>query len=166
MIVFTPNTVISSTDVNANFTGLQDGSDINNGAITTAKFKPSYFEYKQATGSNYSTTSTSYVAIGPGTTYTAGSTNETLYVTVSCLMLNTTNYLQVALYADGAEQDGGFYISSQNWVTQSRSWFIDVDAGQTVSLDLYWKVGGGTGQMSRSDTVYTPHIKGWSFYRA
>lgn len=37
MIIFTPNTVIKSTEINANFSGLADGSEILAGAITNAK---------------------------------------------------------------------------------------------------------------------------------
>jgi hypothetical protein len=41
MIIFTPNTVIKSADVNLNFENLANGSAIMTGAITSAKLAPS-----------------------------------------------------------------------------------------------------------------------------
>jgi len=169
MITFTPLDVIKSADLNANFSELKDGTGINNGAITSAKFSPSYFEYKQPTGSNFTTTSATVVDVGVSTTYTAGATNETLYITVNILYYKATaGGMYVFLNVDGTQLDGGLYVDTGNaWIQGSRSWFVDVDAGQTVTIKLTWStIGGGTANMSRSSSVHTPHIKGWSFYRA
>lgn len=54
MHTFTPNTTIESSKVNANFSGLADGTEVNNGAITPAKrtggFKIGSFTSNGSTG--------------------------------------------------------------------------------------------------------------------
>lgn len=151
---------------------LSDGATttakVANGAITTAKFKPSYFEYKEPVGSNYTTTSTSVVDVGVSTTYTAGATNETLFITVDILYYKASaGSMYVYLNVDGTQLEGGLYADTGNsWMQGSRSWFVNVNAGQTVTIKLTWASnGGGTNNISRSASVHTPHIKGWSFYR-
>lgn len=42
MIIFTPNTVIKSTEINSNFAELKDGTGIDNGAITMPKISNPY----------------------------------------------------------------------------------------------------------------------------
>lgn len=42
MIIFTPNTVIRSTEINSNFDGLADGTEINDGAINQLKIYNPY----------------------------------------------------------------------------------------------------------------------------
>lgn len=49
MIIFTPNTIIKSGDINLNFAGLKDGTDIDDGAINQVKISNPYKFYAYIT---------------------------------------------------------------------------------------------------------------------
>lgn len=114
MIVFTPNTIIKSTEVNANFTGLQDGTDINSSAITTAKIadgavtsaKLSIGDQNSYVSTAQTTVSTSYVdlaTVGPNVTVTVPASGK-VYIGISVHIANSVsgNSSLVALDISGA----------------------------------------------------------------
>lgn len=71
MIIFTPNSVIKSSDVNANFNGLQTGTDINSGAITPDKLSIGAGYAEVATSETLTnTTYTDLTTPGPSATVT------------------------------------------------------------------------------------------------
>lgn len=151
-------------DVSANIaTSKFDFSTV---ALPTEKFALSYFDYRQATGSDYTTTSTSTVSTGITTDYTAGSTNERVLVTVDLLYKNSTSAATyIHLNQDGTYLNPIFYTYGSAWQRDTRRWWVDVDANTTTTLTLYWRVSGGTGSISRSHEHHAPRIKGIAFYR-
>lgn len=90
MIIFTPNTVIKSADINTNFAGLADGSEINAGAITNAKFNTAQGEFG-GTWLDWTPTFTATGGTAPTYTQRTGrymQIGKTVYGTFTCQ--NTT----------------------------------------------------------------------------
>lgn len=117
--------------------------------------------FKQPTGGNYSTTSASFVNMGPSTTYTAGPVDETVEMTINILMIVQTAggiYVQPSL--NGTRLNGGMYNEIGNsWMQATRTWLFDLDANQSATITLDWYVsGGGTASVSRSISDHTPNI--------
>ncbi len=117
--------------------------------------------YKQPTGTNPTTTSTALIDSVVSTTYTSGVLDETVRITVNMLLINsTTGATYIYLNVDGVTQAGLLYAygPTSHWCQVSNTWNIDVDANDTVTVKLEWKVSGGTGSFSTSSSYHTPHI--------
>ncbi len=124
-------------------------------------------QYQQPSGTNWSTTSTVNVDLGFATTYTAGDVDETVKITLDILLnQSTTGTVYLYLDIDGVAQLGRCYNNANNsWIQQTRTWLVDVDAEDTITIKLRWKVTGGTGSVSRGATTHNPMMTMESFPR-
>ncbi len=165
----------------ANDAGFKDGTNIDSLAITTAKLdtsavttpklKPSTINYKDAGGSNFTTTSASYVDItGMSTTYTTGATAERLFIFLY-LMANNSAASSASLTASigGTDQtdDVMWYpTGAGEWVVCGNLYIYDAPANTAITIKGRAKTSGGTLTVNRSSSFKLPTIRGFAISNA
>lgn len=154
MIIFTPNTVIKSADVNLNF------------ADNTNKISGS-FNLFYAPGGTFSTNSTSYVDAGPSVTYTTGSQAERLFIWHSGMdiVTNSAGSLWVTLRIAGTDQaDMSDYNNNTSmWSHFEKMYIYDAPANTAVVMKSRIKTeqGGSTYAVLHTASPYGACIRGF-----
>lgn len=146
-------------------------SKLADGSISTAKFQPTIINSNFVTaGSRYTTPTTAgYYTIPNATmTYTAGPTNETLFLWTSCMAQKQTSLNgEMYLYVNGAAYGTSAYVENVNpWYRMNVTNILNVNAGQTVTLSVViYNAGGGGVSVTNEQVRWKPTIHGFSVYR-
>lgn len=154
---------------------LADGTGISNDAIltrhildaniTTRKLKPSTINFTDAGGSNFTTTSGSYVDItGMTTTYNSGPTAERLFVWLEGMTLNSTVASgEVILNINGvAETNVAEYKDDATWDRMSYLVVRDIPASTAVVIKAQGRNSGGATLTWHRASPYLGSIRGFT----
>lgn len=160
----------------ANDAGFKDGTNIDNLAIltrhlntsaaTSSKVKLSVINFVDPSGSNFTTTSASYVDItGVTTSYTSGATAERLFIWFQgmatnsavasgqiTLNINGTDQTEISLYKDDATQ----------WDSFSKLYIYDVAASTTITIKGRAQNSGGSTLSFHRGSPYLASIRGFA----
>ena len=140
-----------------------------NAAVTTAKFRPSIINSNFTVGARYNVASAgAYPIPGCSLTYTAGGTNETLFIWTSVMASKSGGgSAEVFLYVNGAQYGTSMYSESGiSWPRMECLNVIDVAANSSTTLAV-WVVNNNATNMSitTDQARWIPTIKGFSIYR-
>lgn len=169
---FTPNTPIESSKVNANFSGLADGTEINDSAITTAKINDGAVTAdKLATGAGadrvdtaQTTTSTSYTDLstaGPAVTVTIGANGLALVILGALIDNSTSGFSFISFVASGAntiaaaDNNAALHYNTNDSTVSRVILLTGLSAGSTTFTAKY-KVNSGTGTFTYRTLAVVP----------
>lgn len=149
-------------------TGLGDGSiptvALEDGAVTTSKALLNIINSNfTVQGSRFSTTSVSFVDVpGCSMTYTAGSTNELLILTLTAMANKVTpGRTELTLGYDTTDMQPVIYIENTTFMNSSRNYVVPVSAGATVTLKVRARIDiGAAGQVTNDNADWMPKITG------
>lgn len=146
MIIFTPNTVIKSADVNLNFSmfnALTTVSwQINNG--TAARSAPSGSQADIA-GSSYTYTPTQ---------------NVTAYVVMSCMIIAISGVTRAYINVNGTNVPAGMYFDANHWQIQTLEHCFNIDANVATTIKGRWDTtGSGSLCNSNTDSIYPSYFR-------
>ena len=156
MIVFTPNTVIKSADVNFNFAELIGTDRLSNGAVTSAKLAPTISVNEN--NSIPSTSSTSYADLsGSSFSYTVPA-NGTKLLLLSFATFrfagapSITTYMNLVL--DGTQlAEGRADIGVNSGSTSHMIMTTTTKAAGTYTIKNQWKTNAGTIESFQNRTL-------------
>lgn len=138
-------------------------------AVTTRKFKPTTINSTTdgfvVQGVRFTTTSTSYVAVpGCSMNYTAGPTNERLFIRMDTMCYATPSTGEVALYVNGVGEVTTLYVDPATpWARAGQNYIIDVAANATITLVIRIKAAGGTTcHITNEQPYWMPTLRGFS----
>lgn len=134
--------------------------------ISTGQLKPRILDWIDSGGSNFTTSSTTYVAItGISTTYTSGATPEKLFVWFQGMAsVSTVASGQVTLGVNGTPISGDlaeYTDENTSWDRFSHLYIIDVAANTTITLAGYAQTNTGTLNFHRS-SPYLASMRGFA----
>ena len=161
MIIFTPNTVIRSAEINSNFSELTD---------TFAGMNTLYKRINNggAPGARSTTTSATPVDI-PGSSFTYTPTIDcTAYLFLAILTTNTLGLTRHAINVNGADSPHSTYIATTTWQTAVLDYSIDMTANTLYTIKARWtQFSGGTATVTNAsdDAQYPGHIRGFTIPR-
>lgn len=148
MIIFTPNTVIKSADINLNLSSL-------NSRLDAIKVLRVYFN--NGTGTRSTTTSGTLSTL-PGasgdTSYTAPIDVDIVF-TMTQMMQQTGGAGRVHLRIDSTNKPQGLYFDNigAGWQIQTIQYpKHSVNAGQTITIGAQWSTGAGTLNCTNNST--------------
>lgn len=152
MTIFTPNTVIRSTEVNANFTELQERID----AMQILKV-----DFNNGTGSRSTTNLAAGQTAIPGatgdTSYTAPTNVDVDILFTMTQMVNpVSGTAQLWLRINGANYGPATYQEAAggtlNWPVQTITYKYSLNRGQTITIGATWQISGGTLTITNANT--------------
>ena len=184
MITFTPESVIRSAELNANFSGLADGSEILDGAITIPKISNPYkfLAYRATSNQTISNATWTTVALN-GEDFDTNNNFDTS--TYKYTVPITGYYLLVGqMYAQDADSGysiiiicknatsgvtGGFVLAEQRIVTTAGShnkpnncsYFGQLTAGDTITLVAYISDTTTPSLLYKTATTYGTFLSGY-----
>jgi hypothetical protein len=125
-----------------------------------------YLRVNNGTGTRSTTSSTTPAALActGDTSYTAPSdTNVDILFTMVQMSMNTAGVTRWHLTINGVLQQPGTYHHGTNWLVQTITYKVSVNAGQTITIGCSWlQEGGGTGTATNDsdDQTYPNDITG------
>lgn len=144
-----------------------------NAAVTTPKFNPSVINSNfTPAGARWQQTvaSTWQTVTNCSMNYTAGATNERLFIHMTIMAFKDTGGNgEGRLAVNGVGQTHQIYFdSSWAWARTGMNYVVDVNAGQTVSLAVQTMNASGGGNMWVTNEVakWMPKLTGFSTWRA
>lgn len=139
-------------------------SKLNNSAVTTPKFKPTIINSNfTPQGVRFATTNGAMTVVpGCSMTYTSGSTPEILFLIVQIMAYNSASSGEAALHVNNVRQNPAIYIDAQSpWVRAGQTYFVEVAASTTITLDIrVYAAGGSTTQVTNETVNWMPTIRG------
>ena len=153
---------------------LADGSvttsKIPNAAITTAKFNPGTIDFLKPLTSNFNSTNTSYQDVPQGSiTYTAGPTNEKLFLFFTAMLIaEGGGAAHATLSLNGVDQPENLYVeAASRWQIQTRTYTMDVNANQTVTIKMRHRAGNASFNtiFHADNALWRASIRGFSVWR-
>jgi hypothetical protein len=156
MIIFTPNTLIKSSEINANFAELVGTDRISNGAVTSAKLAPSISINKNDTIPNI--TSTSYTDLSGSSFSYNVPTDATKLLILSFATFrfsgapSISTYMNVVL--DGTQlAEGRADIGVNAGSTSHMLMTTTTKAAGTYTIKNQWKTTAGTIESFQNRTL-------------
>ncbi len=153
MIIFTPNTVIRSTEINSNF------DDIKTHLLGIKAINSNF----TITAVRFTTTSASYVDVtNCSFNYTSGTLTETLVLNWSTMSSTPANVGEMRLLINDVQVGTTIYQdSSSNWVRANAGCTYSMPANTTYAMKLQAKVNGGsTYSITTEVEIWKPTITG------
>jgi hypothetical protein len=138
-----------------------------NAVVTTPKLKPGVINFLDSGGSNFTTTSASYVDVtGITTTYTTGSTAERLFIWFQGMLLNSAIASgQITLSIGGTDQttDITEYADEANsWDRFCHLYIYDAPASTAVVIKARVQNSGGNTVTVHRGSPYLASIRGFA----
>lgn len=138
--------------------------------ITTRKFKPTIINQTFAQTSNYANSTTTATEIFTFN-YTAGPTNEKLFLIGKCMaQFSGASNANIWFQVGGVDLPDELYMDGSpgsNWQNHTLVTFVDVAANATVAIKMMGRcTGAGTLTVSKgghsASFFWTPYVKGFS----
>lgn len=146
---------------------------IANGAVTTQQFRPSIINSNFAVAGTrwaQTTTATWQNITNCSLNYTAGPTNETLFLWLTVMAYKDAGGEgDVRLAVGGVGQTGEMYFNPGNtvWPRCCYGYVVDVAANATVAITVQSKnASGGTFQVANDLAAWVPKVTGFSVWRS
>lgn len=149
MIIFTPNTVIRSTEVNSNFNELNTKID----TISTVSW-----QINNGTGTRSNAGAMADIA---GSSYTYTPTQDvTVFLIMSCMIIPNTGATRVYINIAGSNIPAGMYFDSPHWQVQTLEHVFDVNANTATIIKGRWETTGtGTICNASTDNIYPSYFR-------
>lgn len=116
-------------------------------------------DLRQSNSDNRTHAGTTYTSTGWTESYTAGNKDETIHIRLDAMVRvsSGTGAAYFTIYVDGVAQTPiGYTYSSNDWGHITIGWKLDVDANQTISIDVRQRSNSGsvTAQMWTSGSSH------------
>lgn len=142
-------------------------------SVITANMQPTYKLQNGTNGASRQTGSgagTYVTIVGTSFSYTAGASNEVLFILGSSLIQATASGGQMAVFVNGVIAGSTSYAdayANNAFISHMSFAIASVSAGVTVTIDLRYKLGTGTytiaNQSADTTNGYAPQLAMFSF---